>query len=636
MESLTTHQFRFAGFELDRVKRLLLENGRPVTLSPKAFDLLLTLVESRGEVLTKDELLEKVWPDQIIEEGNLKVHISALRKALGQSGDEHRFIVTVPGRGYTFVADLENASPAEIVLERRQYSEIVVEEEDADQGALPKIEKHTSPLSVYRIAIILSVLLLATVGIASWYFARTPTNNEPIGSIAVMPFVNEGGNADLEYLSDGMTESLINSLSSLPNLSVKSRSSVFRYKGKETSPIEVGSDLNVHAVLSGRFVERGDQFTFYVSLVDVRTGDQIWGDQYNRKIADIVSLQNQIARDVSHKLRLKLSGTDEQRVAKKYTDSSEAFQSYMKGRYFWNKFTPEDHLKAEEYFKQAIARDPNYALAYAGLADTYGASATNSWIPPKEGYLRGKAAVQKALELDNALAQAHATLGAMYMFSDFDWIAAEQEYKRAIELDPNYELGHQLYAYLLSSLDRQDEAISEARHALELDPLSATLSDDLGMAFFLAHRYDEAEQQHLRTLEIEPDRPDPFYQLGNIYTQRKQYDEAIAGYEKAMTLSERTSNLLGGLGHAYAVAGKRHEARAILGEMQAMSKQKYVSPYDLALVYAGLGEKEMAVEKLGQAFEEKSGWIIHLQVDPSLDPLREDPRFQQLIRRAGF
>lgn len=625
VETLTSQHFRFAGFELDRTKRLLLKDGEPVTLNPKAFDILLTLVESRGDVLSKDQLLEKIWPDQIVEEGNLKVHVSALRKALGQSGNEHRFIVTVPGRGYSFVADLEDDS--EVIVERRRYSEIVVEDEET--RAKPRTR-------AYDAIAFVSVLILASLGIAAWYFTRTPANSESIESIAVMPFVNDTGNADLEYLSDGMTESLINSLSSLPKLSVKARSSVFRYKGKEISPTEAGSDLHVQAVLSGRFVERGEQFTLYLSLVDARTGNQIWGDQYNRKIADIVTLQTQIARDVSRKLRSKLSGADEQRVAKNYTDNAEALQLYLKGRFFWNKFTPDDHIKAAEYFKQAISRDPNYALAYVGLGDTYGASATNSWIPPKEGYQRAKAAAQKALELDDSLAQGHATLGAMYMFSDFDWIASEQEYKRAIQLDQNYELAHELYSYLLTSLGRSDEAIAEAQLALELDPLSTTLSDDLGMAFFLAGRYDEAERQHLRTLEIEPDRPDSIYQLGNIYTQRGQFDAAIGAYEKAMKLSERTSNYLGGLGHAYAVAGKTVEARGVLTEMNAMSNQKYVSPYDLAIVYAGLGEKDVAVEKLNQAYVEKSGWSIHLQVDPFLSLLHGDPRFQDLLRRAGF
>ena len=640
---MSTKLFRFSEFELDVSKRLLLRNGEPIWLNPKTLDLLVVLIESRGEVLTKDTLLEKVWPDQIIEEGNLKVHVSALRKAFHQIGNDHRFIVTVPGRGYSFVADLENFSNDEVVVETHRYSTIVteksedmVDEVDVREQAL--IAQPAPALITQKgvVTISLSILVIAA-GLGFWFFTRsTPVSPALIETIAVMPFVNESGNADLEYLSDGMTESLINSLSSVPRLSVKARSSVFRYKGKEMSPKEAGSDLGVQAVLSGRFVERGDQFTLYLSLVDVRTGDQIWGDQYTRTVTEIVSLQNQIARDVSRKLRSRLSGADEQKVAKNYTDNAEAYRLYLKGRYFWNKFTPDDHLKAVEYFKQALARDPNYALAYVGLADTYGASATNSWIPPREGYLKSKTAVLKALEIDNTLAQGHASLGAMHMFSDFNWVAAEQEYKRALELDANYEIAHELYAYLLTALRRHDEAIAEAKRALEIDPLSANLSDDLALAYVLARRYDEGAQQNLLTLEIEPDRTDTIYRLGNIYTLKGQFSDAAAAYERAMKLSERGSNFLGGLGHAYAVAGKKYEAQAVLTEMHAMSKQKYISPYDLAIVYTGLGEKDKAIELLNEAFEGQSGWVIHLQVDPFLDPLRDDARFKELMGRAGF
>jgi DNA-binding winged helix-turn-helix (wHTH) protein/TolB-like protein/Tfp pilus assembly protein PilF len=634
MESSSTKHFRFAEFELDGPKRLLLRSGDVVSLNPKAFDLLLALVESRGEVLTKDQLLERVWPDQIIEEGNLKVHVSALRKALGQSGNEHRFIVTVPGRGYTFVADLETNGDNAIALD--SDSQCITGEGDVPRDELYETDKKRFVFRRLAAFVALPVLIFAGAGIAYWFFASDPEPATSIDSIAVMPFVNESGNSDIEYLSDGMTESLINSLSSLPNLSVKARSTIFRYKGSGATPKEVGSDLSVQAVLNGRFVEREKQFTLYLSLVDIRTGNQVWGDQYTRRIEDLVSLQNQIAHDVSQKLRSRLSRADEQRLAKNYTENAEAFRLYLKGRYFWNKFTPESHLKAIENFKQAITIDPNYALAYVGLADAYGASATNAWIPSKEGYAKAKAAVRRALEIDNALAQGHANLGAMYMFSDFDWSSAESEYKTALELDSNYALTHELYSYLLSARRRPDEAIAEAQRALELDPLSATFSDDVALAYFLAHRFDEAGIQNLRTLELEPDRPDTIYRLGNIHTQRGSYNDAIEAYNKAMSLSERSSQFLGGLGHAYAVAGKKKEAQKVLNEMQKLSEAKYVSPYDLAIVYAGLRENEKAIELLNEAYDQQSGWIINLQVDPFLDPLHDDPRFQELIERSGL
>jgi DNA-binding winged helix-turn-helix (wHTH) protein/TolB-like protein/Tfp pilus assembly protein PilF len=643
METLSALHFRFENFELDRAKRLLLRDGEPVSLNPKAFELLLALVESRGKVLTKDELLERVWPDQIIEEGNLKVHISALRKALGQIGSEHRFIVTIPGRGYSFVADLQTNSRDEIIVEARMHPAFVEENEEPLSYSLP-ISKQVPPdrslfsLTSPKTALLtgLSILVLVGAGLGYWFLGPGPVASTSIGSIAVMPFVNEGGNAEVDYLSDGMTESLINSLSRLPGLSVKARSIMFRYKAKDVSPTDIGSDLHVQAVLLGRVVERGEQLTLYLSLVDARTGDQIWGDQYTRKMIDLVALQNEIARDVSRKLRSRLSGAEERNLAKNSTEDAEAYRLYLKGRYYWNKFTPADHLKAIDHFNQAIARDPGYALAYAGLADTYGASATNSWIPSREGYLKAKAAVRKALEIDESLAQAHANLGAMYMFSDFNWNAAEQEYKLAIELDPNYEVTHEVYSYLLSGLGRHDEAIAEAQRARELDPLSASLSDDLALAYNLAGRYDDAIKQNLKTLEIEPDRPDTIWRLGTIYEQKGMYEEAITAYQKAINFSERTSNFLGCLGHAYAASGRTTEAHKILNEMMEMSKQTYVSPYDLAILYTGLGEKEKAIEQLDRAYEQQSGWIINLQVDPFLNPLRDHPRFEKLIDRLGL
>ncbi len=485
-------------------------------------------------------------------------------------------------------------------------------------------------------AIGLVVFLLALIGLGYWFFATRSANNPQIESIAVMPFVNESGSVDVEYLSDGMTETLINSLSQLPRLSVKARSSVFHYKGKTVVPQTIGNELSVQAILNGRVIQRGENLTLSLELVDAKTGNQIWGEQYNRKMTELVSLQSEIARDVSNKLKTRLSGADEQRLTKNYTENTEAYQLYLKGRYFWNKFTPADHQKAAEYFNQAIARDPSYALAYVGLADTYGASATNSWIPPKESYLKAKAAVKKALEIDDTLAEAHVTMGALIMFSDFDWEAAEREYKRAIELNPNYELTYELYSYLLSALGRPDEAVAMAQRGLELNPLSANLSGDVAMAYYNARQYDQAIKQIQMTLEIEPNRYFAHFQLGNVYEQKGMYEEAIAEYQKAISLSERTSQNLGCLGHTYAASGKTNEAIKILNEMKEMSKQKYVSPYDLAILYTGLGEKDKAIEQLNHAYEEQSGWIIYLKVEPLFNPLRSDSRFTDLIRRVGL
>ncbi len=648
MNEQTQHFYEFGEYRIALKDRLLQRGDEVVSLPPKAVELLFALLESGGRVLTKDELMSLVWADSFVEESNLTQNIFLLRKVLGDG----KFIENIPRRGYRFTADVRETNGEIFTAAREQtLTRILVEEEIEIEDEPRKIvEAETLPAALltkpeknwnWKILVgSVVVLFLILTGFLAYRFARsnnqTNVTETPLESIAVLPFINESGNADIEYLSDGMTETLISTLAQIPKLNVKARSSVFRYKGKEVSAQTVGADLNVQAVLNGRIVERGDQLTLYLSLVDARTGNQIWGEQYNRKLTDLVSLQSDIARDVSNKLKTKLTDADEQRLVKTYTANAEAYQLYLKGRYFWNKFTPADHRKAAEFFNQAIAKDPGYALAYVGLADTYGASATNSWIPSKEGYLKSKAAVRKALEIDDTLAQAHTTLGAMNMFSDLDWEAAEREYKRAIELNPNYELTYELYSYLLSALGRPDEAIAMAQRGLELDPLSALLSEDVAGAYYSARQYDQAIKQIQKTLEIEPNRPGEHIHLGNVYEQKGMYEEAIAEYQKAISVSERTSNILGFLGHAYAASGKRNEAVKILNEMKEMSKQKYVSSYDLAILYTGLGDKDKALEQLNHAYEERDGWIICLRVEPLFDPLRSDPRFQDLIRRIGL
>jgi len=478
-------------------------------------------------------------------------------------------------------------------------------------------------------------VIIVSIGIAAYFYLRSP-NAKQINSIAVMPFINDSGNTDLEYLSDGMTETLISSLSQLPNLNVKARSSVFRYKGKESDPQKIGKELNVQAILNGRVVQRGQSLILNVELIDVKTENVLWSQDYTRQQADLVALQTEIARDVSNKLRSKLSGVDEQNLTKNYPADPEAYQLYLKGRYAWNKFTPVESQKAAEYFNQAIAKDPSYALAYVGLADTYGASATNCWMLPRDGFSKAKAAVQTALSIDPKLAQAHASLGALIMFADFDWAGAEQEYKRAEELDPNVNLTYEVHSYLLSALGRHEDAIAAAQRGLELDPLSAPLSDDMGEAYYLARDYDHSIKQNQKTLEVEPDRAFAYVGMGSAYDQKGLYDEAIASNQKAVSVAGRTSVFLSPLGHAYARAGKRDEAIAILNEMREVSKGSYVSPYDIAILYAGLGDNDNAIGQLRKAYEDRAGWMIYLKVEPQFDPLRSDPRFQELIRKMGL
>jgi serine/threonine protein kinase/Flp pilus assembly protein TadD len=497
-----------------------------------------------------------------------------------------------------------------------------------------------SGIKQHKLAVIvvaMLALLFVGGGIAALLIYNHARNTEvAIESIVVLPFVNQNNDPNVEYLSDGLTESIINSLTQLPNLKVIPRSSAFRYKGKETDPLKAGKELGVRAVLTGRLLQRGDDLLVSAELIDVRDNKQLWGDHYQRKVSDLLAVQNEIAGAISSNLRPTLSGTDQGKVKKRYTDNVEAYQLYLKGRYFWLRFTPEDHKKAAEYFNQAIALDPNFALAYAGLGDTYGASATNGWISPREGYPKGKIAVKRALEIDDTLAEAHTTAGALLMFYDLDWAGAEREYKRAIELNPNYSTAYEVYSYLLAATGRFDEAIRTAQRGVEADPLSPSMIGDVSAAYYLARRYDDAIKQLQKSLEIDPNHFGAHLALGAIYEVKGMHEEAIKELQKAIGLAGRTSSALALLGHAYAASGKQAEAQKILAELNEMSKTVYVSPWDMAILYVALGDKNRALEQLNKAYEDRAGWIIDLKVEPVLDPLRSDPGFAELVSRMNL
>ena len=477
------------------------------------------------------------------------------------------------------------------------------------------------------------IIVAGAIGLAGYLHAR---NTEvAIESIAVLPFANQDNDTSVEYLSDGLTESIINSLTQLPNLKVIPRSSAFRYKGKETDPLKAGNDLGVRAILTGRLRQSGDDLLVSAELIDVRDNKQIWGDRYQRKISDLLGVQSDITKAISANLRPTLSA-DQRKLKKHNTDNPEAYQLYLKGHYFWQKFTPADHKKAEEYFNQAVAVDPNFALAYVGLSETYGASSTNGWISPREGYPRGIATARRALELDDTLAEAHTAFGANTMFYNLDWATAEREFKRAIELNPNYEITYELYSYLLLSMGRADEGIKMTQRGLEVAPLSTLIADDVAYAYYLARRYDEAIRTCQKSLEIDPNHFGGPLNLGVVYEANGMHDEAIKQFEKAIAIGGRTSGVLALLAHAYATSGRQAEAQKILAELHEVSKQAYVSSYDLAILYVGLGDKDRALEQLNKSYEDRAGFIIYLNVEPLFDPLRSDPRFTELVRKMKF
>ena len=479
------------------------------------------------------------------------------------------------------------------------------------------------------------IALAAVAALALAAYAYFSSSRGRVGgaknSIAVLPFHNESGDPDVEYLSDGMTESLINSLSPLPNLAVKARSTVFRYKGKDADPQKVGSELNVQAVLSGRVVQRGDDLTLSLELVDVGTGDQIWGEQYNRRVTDLVTLQREVARDVSGKLKVKLSGADEQKVAKNYTQDTEAYQLYLKGRYHWNKRTPQGIQKAIEYFQQAIALDPNYALAYTGLADAYALLSNYGGSPPHETKPKAREAALKALSLDEGLAEAHTALGLILHEYDYDFAGAERAYKRAIELNPNYATAHQFLGESLTHRGRHEEAFAEFRRALEIDPLSLTINRLYGESMTFARRYDEAVTQLKKTIELDTNFATAHVSLSTVYQLKDNYAESVEELVKFQELIGEQENAAL-IRESFAQGDWEGFLRAMTGTRRPVNFPSYI----VATFHAERGEKNKAFAELNKSYENREYFMVLLKVDPRLDPLRSDPRFADLMRKVGL
>lgn len=486
----------------------------------------------------------------------------------------------------------------------------------------------------------LLILLSAIGGLGYWYFSSRLTNAKQIESIAVLPFVNESGNADNEYLSDGMTETLIGSLSRIPKLNVKARTSVFRYKDKETDLPKIAGELNVQAILTGRVLQRGEQLRLNLELVDVKTENVIWSEQYNRKQTDLVSLQSEIARDVANKLRLKLSGVDERKLAKNYTENAEAYQLYLKGRYYWEKFPAPGFEKSRDYFQQAIALDPHYALAYAGLADYYGIASAVGILPPDENWLKAEAAAKKAQELDESRGEAYNPLAAVRLYYYRDWAGAEQVFQRGIELSPNFAEIRYHYAVNLMRFGRSEEALAQMKKVLELEPLSARFNRSLAWMFYQMREYDRAIEQCRKTFELEPNDALTHERLGYAYEQKGMPKEAVAEWSKALTLTEDNESAMM-LERTFAASGFNAAVRTLWQKNlerlnEKVKRGEYVPAMNYALADTRLADREQAFAWLAKAEQERNALIFDVNRDPIYDSLRDDPRFQELLRRVGF
>ena len=452
-----------------------------------------------------------------------------------------------------------------------------------------------------------------------------------IDSIAVLPFVNASSDPNAEYLSDGITESLINSLSQLPRLRVAARAIVFRYKGREADPQRAGRDLNVRAVLSGRVLQRGDTLSIQADLVDVASAAQLWGAHYDRKLSDVLAVQEAIAKEISEKLRLRLTGEEKKRLSKHSTESTEAYQLYLKGRHSWEKRTPDALRESIDYFNRAIDKDPGYALAYAGLADVYAVLSSYSLMPPRESFPKARAAATKALEIDDSLAQAHATLGNALFCYDWNWTAGEEELKKSIALDPSYATAHLWYGILLTSLSRFDEAVTQSHRARELDPFSGVIQANIARTHLYAHQYDLAIEEGRNG-----DLGFAHAFTAQAYEAKKMPEQALTEYQKAVGMMDRSPLGLMFLGQAQVLAGRQSEAMKTIEEMKTLAVRRYVSPGLVASVYASLGEKDRAFEWLEKAYSDHSWDLVFLGVGPYYDGIRTDPRFANLLRRLNL
>ena len=487
--------------------------------------------------------------------------------------------------------------------------------------------------------VVVLILLVAALALAlPFYWHRNVTTATSLHkSIAVLPFENASKDPNAEYLSEGISEALINSLTELQRLRVVARSTAFQYKGKDVDPRRVGRELQVASVLTGRVRQSQDVLSIQVDLVDAVTGAQLWGEEYVRKISDVIAVKQAIAREVTAKLKLKLTGEEQRRLAKGDSTNTEAYRFYLRGRYFWNKRTPDGMKQAIAEFQQAIDRDPNFALGYVGLADCYTGLTFYNFAAPHEAMPKAKESAIKALSLDNTVAEAHASLAHVLMNYDWDWAMAEKEFKRSIELKPDYGTAHQWYAiHYLTATNRLEQSLQEMKRALELEPASLVMNTFMGATLYYAGRYDEAIDQCRRTVEMDPNFAVAHWHLGLAYEQKQVFDKAIEEFKKAISLSGGSPLMRAALGRVYAESQKKYEANEMLNELNELAKRQYVSAYEVAKIYVALGNSEKAFQLLAKAYAEHSFHLVNLNVCPQLNSVRSDPRFQDLAQRVGL
>ncbi len=627
--------FTFGDFVLIPQERLLLRGGEPVPLTGKVFDLLVVLVRRSGHLVTKDELLQEVWPNTFVQETNLTVNISALRKALERERNGHGVIQTVPGRGYRFVAPVieREAAPGPILR---------LEAAGREPDTAPKLQPVAPVSSLRRFggimprgwALLAVILVCAAIGVIAWWRPQPRDTNVPFGSVAVLPFAVD--RSDNDYLADGLTEAIVNGLVQLQSLRVAPRASASRYKGSAVGPKDAGRELNVAAVVTARLSQQDSRLSIQVDLVDVARDSQIWGARYQGHPSDLVHLQTRILQDLPRALRVPLSDLDAHRLARPVTNHADAYRAYLQGRYEWSQRSEGALKRAIERFRHAVAIDPQLAAAYSGLADSFSVLGYLSYLSPRESFPEAKRQATKALELDASLAEAHASLGFVKLYFEWDWPGAEAAFRRAIELDPSHAASHQWYSIYLLTAGRPAEAFREIQFAQQRDPLSLSINTDLGFFYYYTGRYDEAVKQLKLVREMNPNYPPAHLWLGRAYQELGKFEEALSAFRRVEERVRDWPVSIAARGFVAGVAGRPTLALEALAELEQLSSRRFVTSYGVALVHAGLGQNDAAFASLNRAFDERSNWLVWLRLDPRWNELRRDPRFAQLVGQMRF
>jgi TolB-like protein/DNA-binding winged helix-turn-helix (wHTH) protein/Flp pilus assembly protein TadD len=599
------------------------------------------LLEHPGEVVTREELRGRVWPDESFGDFDqaLNIAIGKLRTALGDSAENPRFIETLPKRGYRFIADVSvleaDARPKK--LESVAGDPPAIESGQTLQVAgLAVARKRRLWLTRGAIVALAIVIIISFSILSVWLFRSRGPAPAGIRSLAVLPLENLSGDASQNYFADGMTDELITDLAQISALRVISRTSVMAYKGARKPLPQIARELNVDAVVEGTVLHSGDQVRITAQLIEASTDKHLWSQSYEGELRDTLALQSRVASAIADQIRINLTPQEQAALKTVKVVDPEAYESYLKGRYFWNKRTADGLKVALAYFKQAIEEDPKYARAYSGLADTY--ALLGDWqyavMTPKEAFPEAKAAAIKALELDSTLGEAHNSLAFVLDGFDWDLDAGGKEFRRAIELNPGYATAHHWYAWHLSLLGRFDDAIAEMRKAESLDPLSLIINADLAELLGLAHSYDDSIRQSLKTIEMDPNFALAHNQLAQAYLQKHMYDEAVAELQKAVKLSGNSPTCIANLARAYVASGKRAEAVTLLNTLIKRSTTGYSNASEIAMIYASLGDTDQAMNWLDKSFEDRFNPGVLLR--PGFDPLRSDPRFQSLVHRVGL